>query len=751
MLTVLTFVGCQNDRLEEIEADLNLLTRVDANQHGQIETLEIALADTTAALNAAIAENAQLTAENAALIDANMAEVDTQLAALVASDEATDAELAEIKISIEAVRTNVVVFISEQVVILNEAVAAAIADGDQAVVDALNAEIAAIELVAGPQGPAGPAGASGSGSGVAGPAGADGADGTNGSDGAQGEQGAQGTQGPAGPQGIPGANGADGDDGDDGDDGLTGPTGAQGPQGQQGPAGTSTTTTIDPADSYVPSRSAAVRSGGERSFAYNNGTEVTQFFIGENEYSTLELAQASVPAGETVQIRTLVTQPTTDNVAEIIDTVTISFTVQQNGDEDVPPLPAKADEYEITVVAVATTDDGDLLTESDTSASYTAPATANGPDTIVFGNWVLGTETGGEVTTDTAGSDVEFVTEHTAAVERIDTRGYSVDVVDAVDDPAPTPDPSELTRTVVVTAYSSRQVTNPAYVPSATITEGTATVENGAYNENTLGGDLDGDGDALDSGTWSTQFKTILTNGTELASDVANRTKIGDTYIQSSDYDTHVETETGTYNETTSGSDLDGDGDAFDSGNTSQDFDVVTLNGSENSRQSKGDILYLPLNDIDHSTAQGPATAFTEAALGFTVNSDSDLLDSGTYVESFDTIITNGVETSRVSTGILYNVTDDQSAQAGFDFSNSIRVQLGTSKVFGDAVSLYDADENLLAELIATGNQNKRIDYVFSGAGTYSLSFYADGIALGLGDATYVNFTIDADGNVSIQ
>ena len=56
---------------------------------------------------------------------------------------------------------------------------------------------------------------------------------------------------------------------------------------------------------------------------------------------------------------------------------------------------------------------------------------------LYLANWVLGTETGGEVTTDTAGSDVEFVTEHTAAVERIDTRGYSVNVVDAVDDPAP--------------------------------------------------------------------------------------------------------------------------------------------------------------------------------------------------------------------------------------------------------------------------------------------------------------------------
>ena len=70
----------------------------------------------------------------------------------------------------------------------------------------------------------------------------------------------------------------------------------------------------------------------------------------------------------TVQIRTLVTQPTTDNVSEIIDTVTISYSIQINGVEDVPALTPNADEYEVTVVAAATTDDGDLLTESDTSA-----------------------------------------------------------------------------------------------------------------------------------------------------------------------------------------------------------------------------------------------------------------------------------------------------------------------------------------------------------------------------------------------
>ena len=47
-------------------------------------------------------------------------------------------------------------------------------------------------------------------------------------------------------------------------------------------------------------------------------------------------------------------------------------------------------------------------------------------------------------------------------------------------------------------------------VSNDVITNGNATVENGAYNETTLGNDLDGDGDALDSGTWSTQWKTIL-------------------------------------------------------------------------------------------------------------------------------------------------------------------------------------------------------------------------------------------------
>ena len=104
-------------------------------------------------------------------------------------------------------------------------------------------------------------------------------------------------------------------------------------------------------------------------------TEITQWFVGETEYASLEAAQASAAPETTIQIRTLVTQPTRDNISELIETITTSYAVNILGVEDTPPLPAKADTTSVTVITPAQTDvAGDLLTESDTTADYTAPA-----------------------------------------------------------------------------------------------------------------------------------------------------------------------------------------------------------------------------------------------------------------------------------------------------------------------------------------------------------------------------------------
>lgn len=133
-------------------------------------------------------------------------------------------------------------------------------------VDALEQELANIELTPGPQGetgttgpvgPQGPAGSDGAtgATGLQGPQGDQGISGNDGANGAQGEQGIQGEQGPQGPQGDQGIQGekgdtgeqgpigpeglagADGVNGKDGIDGINGTNGADGPQGVQGDQG----------------------------------------------------------------------------------------------------------------------------------------------------------------------------------------------------------------------------------------------------------------------------------------------------------------------------------------------------------------------------------------------------------------------------------------------------------------------------------------------------------------------------------
>jgi hypothetical protein len=112
-------------------------------------------------------------------------------------------------------------------------------------VDALEQELANIELTPGPQGEQGIPGPVG----PKGPAGSDGTNGEDGATGAQGPQGpqgetgatgAEGPQGATGPQGLAGVNGIDGTNGTNGIDGIDGADGAvgsQGPQGATGPQG----------------------------------------------------------------------------------------------------------------------------------------------------------------------------------------------------------------------------------------------------------------------------------------------------------------------------------------------------------------------------------------------------------------------------------------------------------------------------------------------------------------------------------
>ena len=169
-----------------------------------------------------------------------------------------------------------------------------------------------------------------------------------------------------------------------------------------------------------------------------------------------------------------------------IETTTTSYAVQINGIEDIPALVAASDVVSIVTI---TAEDISVTAESETrdiaNPLFIAPTqtgtvviggdgagtglggsdpTADAPDTIEFGAWVLGTETGGDIDISTAASNVLEVTETTSAVERIDTRDYSVVIVGDADAVAPVADAADLTRTVTVTPASERQIANPAYV-----------------------------------------------------------------------------------------------------------------------------------------------------------------------------------------------------------------------------------------------------------------------------------------------
>ena len=219
-----------------------------------------------------------------------------------------------------------------------------------------------------------------------------------------GPAGPQGPQGPAGPAGPAGQDGTDGTNGTNGVDGTNGTDGVDGVDGVDGQDGQDATGTV------------------------SDTVEVPDTADTLSTWSTWAPIDADKAAPTTQEF---ITEERTRSVV-------------QNGDLD----------------AVAPAGD---LSETRTVANpgYVVP---NGADTIVFGDWVLGTETGGGITVGTAASSVASVTETTAAIVRVDTRDFSVTVVDAADSPAPIAAAADLTRTVTVAAESTRQVANTAYV-----------------------------------------------------------------------------------------------------------------------------------------------------------------------------------------------------------------------------------------------------------------------------------------------
>ena len=102
MLAVLTFVGCQKDRINDLEERDHLNTLVDQNQQEQHEAQAALIAELQAeiiALTADIAAANAASENNAVAIADNMNEVDAGFASLEADVEVLEADIAEVKVS----------------------------------------------------------------------------------------------------------------------------------------------------------------------------------------------------------------------------------------------------------------------------------------------------------------------------------------------------------------------------------------------------------------------------------------------------------------------------------------------------------------------------------------------------------------------------------------------------------------------------------------------------------------------------
>ncbi len=203
----------------------------------------------------------------------------------------------------------------------------------QAEIDALEQELANIELTPGPQGDSGPIGPAG----PTGPAGADGATGAQGDKGDTGDKGDQGAKGDTGdkgakgdtgatgPQGPVGAQGPKGDTGDKGDQGLQGlpgadgkdgADGATGPAGPAGPTGAEISGRLDPCIptgglgmmAHIPGRSFSVRLPFSGDFVFSHvpaGTHAIVFELNGNVIGTLPNVVAV--EGQTTNVGTFIT------------------------------------------------------------------------------------------------------------------------------------------------------------------------------------------------------------------------------------------------------------------------------------------------------------------------------------------------------------------------------------------------------------------------------------------------------------
>ena len=153
---LLALTGCQNDRFEDIEAELVMQQMIDTNQHNKIEDLTAQLEATQAdllaaetALAAAIADNGTSIVENAEAIQNNVTVIATNYDILVAADSIN---LNDTTLAINKLGVDLSIRIEDEVATLNVQLEQlrveldqAIIDGDQYVINNLTTYITTVE------------------------------------------------------------------------------------------------------------------------------------------------------------------------------------------------------------------------------------------------------------------------------------------------------------------------------------------------------------------------------------------------------------------------------------------------------------------------------------------------------------------------------------------------------------------------------------------------------------------------------
>ena len=211
------------------------------------------------------------------------------------------------------------------------------------------------------------------------------------------------------------------------------------------------------------------------------------------------------------------------------------------------------------------------------------------------------------------------------------------------------------TTTIDLKAYLDR------YIGSVVITTRTGTVT-GTFKESDLDAGAEytnNDDDDLDSGTYIETFIAELEDGVEV--DIAKRVSTGISYTISSDVNTGTATATGTFSESDVGNEYqNNDNDDLDNGTYIETFTTEFINGVEDtSKRVSTGISYTVSNDINTGTATATGT-FSESVVG-DKNNDNDILDDGTYVDTFTTEFINGVEdiSKRILIETIYNFIND--------------------------------------------------------------------------------------------